>query len=295
MNSAGAPDGSRRDGADGGGTHISAQADGRSRVTMAGRDVNSTYVVSASSAALAALVGLVLLVGVWQPWQETAATGERDRARTSTGPESPGGASARPAPDREPAPTGGDEEEEPPEPEEPETSPGDSPAPDPPDPDDAAFASVGVGTCLGAYDAGWGELNQERPTAVDCGAGFAFTKVTMVTTAAANCPAGVGRWGWGHVNDDGSLIALCLDRVYAAGQCFPAILKRGADGSLNGQGRLFTVWGCDRTDVPDGYNAVMVITAVLSSRNCPEVTGRQTLSWDVFNGARTICAVQRTN
>ncbi|MFC9288582.1 hypothetical protein [Streptomyces sp. NPDC057052] len=294
MSSAETPEGSRGGGADGGGTHISAQADGRSRITVAGRDVNSTYFVSASSAALAALVGLVLLVGVWQPWQETAASGERDGGRTATGPESPGGSSAGPAPDREPTPTAADED-----PEETETAPDPtpsaSPAPGPPDPVDVAFASVGAGTCLNAYDAGWGKLNQERPAAVDCGAGFAFSKVTTVTTATANCPQGAGRWTWGHVNDDGSLIALCLDRVFATGQCFPAILTGQADGSLRGEGRLFTVWGCDRTDVPSGYNTVMVITAVLSGGNCPESPGRQTLSWDVFNGARTVCAVRTAN
>ncbi|MGV9943544.1 hypothetical protein [Streptomyces sp. NPDC003401] len=292
MNSARNPDGSRRDGADGGGTHIRVRADGRSRSSVAGRDINTTYVVSASSAALAALVGLVLLVGVWQPWQETAATGERDRGRTAIGSGPPGGAFATPAPDREPTPTAEEEpEEEPQETEEPETSPDPTPG-DPPDPVDVAFASVGVGTCLNAYDAGWGKLNQERPAAVDCGAGFAYTKVTMVTTAAVNCPQSAGRWAWGHVNDDGSLIALCLDRVYATGQCFPAILNRRADGSVDGEGRLFTVWGCDRKDVPSGYNAVMAITAVQSGRDCPQYTGRRTLSWDVFNGARTICAVQ---
>ncbi|MFH8801246.1 hypothetical protein ACH4F6_16860 [Streptomyces sp. NPDC017936] len=284
--------GETQDGADGGGTHITARADNRSRVTVAGRDVNSTYFVSASTAALAALVGLVLLVGVWQPWQETAATGERDRTRAAIGSESPGGSSATTAPDPGPASDGEDDEE----PEEPEPStgptPSDSPSPDPPDPDDVAFASVGVGTCLNVYDDGWGELNHERPSAVDCGAGFAYSKVTMVTTAATNCPDGAGRRAWGHVNDDGSLIALCLDRVFATGQCFPAILDRQADGSLNGEGRLFTVWGCDRTDVPRGYNAVMAITAVLRGGRCPERTGGQTLSWDVFNGAATVCAVQ---
>ncbi|MFE3826341.1 hypothetical protein [Streptomyces sp. NPDC059092] len=303
MNSGETPDGSGRDGADGGGTRISARADGRSKITVAGRDINSTYFVSASSAAIAALVGLVILVGMWQPWQETAATGEPEHTATASGSEPPGGSSAATAPYREPPSTGRDGEE----PEDPESSldpthtpsptltPSADPPPDPPDPVDVAFASAGVGTCLGVYDDGWGKLNLERPVAVDCGAGFAYSKVTMVTTSASNCPGGAGRWGWGHVNDSGSSVALCLDRVFAAGQCFPATLNRQADGSLGGEGRLFSVWGCDRTRVPRGENAIMVITAVLNGGSCPRRTDRQTFTWQVFNGAATVCAVQKGN
>ncbi|MFJ8695096.1 hypothetical protein [Streptomyces roseolilacinus] len=281
-----------QDGADGGGPRISARADNRSTITLAGRDINTTYFVSASSAALAAFVGLVVLLGMWQPWQETAATGGQNHAETTIGTGPSGGSSVRTAPYREPpsAEEGGEE------PEAPETSPGPvpsaSPTPDPPDPVDMAFASVRVGTCLAVYDAGWGKLNQERPVAVDCGADFAFSKVTMVTTSASNCPAGAGRWGWGHTNGDGSSIALCLDRVFAAGQCFPATLNRQSDGSLRGTAQLFSVWGCDRTRVPSGKNALMVITAVLNGGGCPQRTDRQTLSWQVFSGAATVCAVQ---
>ncbi|MGW4238341.1 hypothetical protein ACWEJP_16145 [Streptomyces sp. NPDC004749] len=262
---------------------------------MAGRDNNTTYIVSVSTAAIAVIVGLVILLVMWQPWQETDTTGERNRAETTIGSELAGGPSARGAPDREPPSAREDDED----PEDPETSPSPtpsaSPPPDPPDPVDVAFASVGVGTCLNVFDDGWGKLNQERPVAVDCGAGFAFSKVTVVTTSASDCPGGAGRWGWGHVNDDGSTVALCLDRVFTAGQCFPATLSKQADGSLRGEGRLFSVWGCDRTQVPKGQNAIMAITAVLNGGGCPRRTDRQTLSWQVFNGAATVCAVQRTN
>ncbi|MFE0389755.1 hypothetical protein ACFW1F_37710 [Streptomyces bungoensis] len=298
MHSGRTPGGTGLAGADGGGTRISARADGRSTITVAGRDINSTYFISASSAALAALVGLVILLGMWQPWQETASAGARDRTGTTAGPERPGGSSTTTAPNREPTPAAGDDEE--PEdsgsPEDsPSPTPSASPTPDPPDPVDVAFASTGVGTCLNVYDAGWGKLNRDRPAAVDCGADFAFSKVTMVTTFASNCPSGPGRWGWGHVSDDGSSTALCLDRVFAAGQCFPAALSRQADGTIHGEGRLFSVWGCDRTQVPKGLNAIMVITAVLHGGSCPQRTDRQTLSWPVFNGAATVCAVQRPN
>ncbi|MFI1689362.1 hypothetical protein ACH40F_32110 [Streptomyces sp. NPDC020794] len=263
--------------------------------------MNTTYFVSASSAALAALVGLVILLGMWQPWQETASTGERNRTDTGIGSGPSGGSFAKPAPYREPSSAGGGDKES----EDPETSPSPSsspspspspsPTPDPPDPVDVAFASVGVGTCLNVYDSGWGKLNHDRPFAVDCGANFAFSKVTMVTTSASNCPQGAGRRGWEHVNDDGSSIALCLDRVFAVGQCFPATLSKQADGSLHGEGRLFSVWGCDRTQVPSGQNAIMAITAVLSGGSCPQRNDRQTLSWQIFNGAGKVCAVQRTN
>ncbi|MFF8449134.1 hypothetical protein ACF06Q_15760 [Streptomyces leeuwenhoekii] len=297
MNPGKTPGGSGRDGADGGGTHISARADGRSRITVAGRDMNTTYFVSASSAALAALVGLVILLGMWQPWQETAATVERNGTGTATGTQPPGGSSATTGPYRQPTPDGeggeGGEQTEDPAPSVSPT-PRAAPSPDLPDPVDVAFASVRAGTCLSVYDDGWGRLSHDRPVAVDCGAGFAFSKVTMVTTSAANCPGGAGRWGWGHVNDDGSSLALCLDRAFAAGQCFPAKLSRQADGSLHGEARLFSVWGCDRTRVPKGQNALMVITAVLNGGGCPRHADRQTLSWRVFNGAATVCAVQRT-
>ncbi|MGS2590937.1 hypothetical protein [Streptomyces hebeiensis] len=39
----------------------------------------------------------------------------------------------------------------------------------------------------------------------------------------------------------------------------------------------------------------VAITAVLNGGSCPRRTDRQTLSWQVFNGAATVCAVQRTN
>lgn len=44
--------------------------------------------------------------------------------------------------------------------------------------------------------------------------------------------------------------------------------------------------------MPKGQNAIMVITAVLNGGGCPRHAARQTLSWQVFNGAATVCAVQ---
>ncbi|MFJ9034370.1 hypothetical protein ACIRQP_39180 [Streptomyces sp. NPDC102274] len=264
--------------------------------------MNTTYFVSVSSAALAALVGLVLLLGVWQPWQEAASTGDRNRADTGIGSGPSGGSSTTPTPPYEEPPFTGEDDEEPEDPEtsadpspDPSPSPSSSPTPDPPDPVDVAFASVGVGTCLNVYDDGWGKLSHDRPLVVDCGANYAFSKVAMVTTSASNCPQGGGRYGWGHVNDDGSSIALCLDRVFAAGQCFPAKLSRQADGSLRGSGRLFSVWSCDRTQVPSGQNAIVAITAVLSGGNCPQRNDRQGLSWRIFNGLGSVCAVLKSN
>ncbi|MFF2124138.1 hypothetical protein ACFVW1_01820 [Streptomyces olivochromogenes] len=73
--------------------------------------------------------------------------------------------------------------------------------------------------------------------------------------------------------------------MFAVGQRFPATLSRQADGSLHGEGRLFGVWGCGRTQVPSGQNAIMAITAVLSGGSCPLRKDRQTLSWQIFNGA----------
>lgn len=71
----------------------------------------------------------------------------------------------------------------------------------------------------------------------------------------------------------------------------PAVLTKQADGSVKGTGRLFSVWGCDRTQVPKGQNAVMGITALVSGGNCPQRSDR-TLSWSVFNGSAKVCAVQ---
>ncbi|MFJ4902651.1 MULTISPECIES: hypothetical protein [unclassified Streptomyces] len=281
---------------DTGGTRINARASGRGRVTVAGRDITSSYFISVSSAVLVGLLGLALLLGTWKPWQEKPVAGN---GKPSDGVSSPVIPPPRPDP-----PTGGGETKEPdddrttPAPDDSPTTPAPStttPAPSPPappDPVDVAFASVRVGTCLNVYDEGWGKLSQDRPVAVDCGASFAYSKVTMVTTSASGCPEGGGQHGWGHVNDDGSSIALCLDRVFVAGQCFPAVLTKQADGSVKGTGRLFSVWGCDRTQVPKGQNAVMGITALVSGGNCPQRSDRRTLSWSVFNGSAKVCAVQ---
>lgn len=278
------------------GTQINVRGDGRSRIRVAGRDINSTYFVSASSAALTALVGLVILLTMWQPWQTTASTDDRNDTSAGTSSGSSGGSATNPVP--QPDPTYSDEDDEKKESENPDPTPTPTPSPTPdPPPDrvDVAFASVGVGTCLNVYDEGWGKLNHDRPSAVDCGASYAYSKVTAVTTSASNCPQSTGRRSWGHVNDDGTSIALCLDRVFVAGQCFPAKLNRQADGTLHGEARLFSVWGCDETQVPSGLNAVMVITAVQSGGSCPRRNDRQTLSWEIFNGAGKVCAVQRTN
>lgn len=277
-----------------GGTRIHVRGDGRSRIRVAGRDMNTSYFVSASSAALVALVGLVILLGMWQPWQEEAAAGgERNRTGAAIDSGAPAGSPTTPVPNPEP-PAATEEAPESQAPEPTHTS-SPSPTPSPPNPTDMAFASAVLGTCLNVYDDGWGRLSHNRPFPVDCGANYAYSKVSMVTTYAANCPQGAGRRGWGHVNADGSPVALCLDRVFAVGQCFPATLTREADGSIRSEGRLFSVWGCDRTQVPRGQNAIMVITAVLKSGGCPQRTDRQTHSWPIFNGAGTICAIQKPN
>ncbi|NED92010.1 hypothetical protein G3I76_69590 [Streptomyces sp. SID11233] len=275
-----------------GGTRINARASGQARVTVAGRDITSSYFISVSSAVLAGLLGLALIFGVWKPWQEVEPPDGGGKAVDSVS--SP----AIPAPRPDPQ-AGGGESESPRErpssaaPEDGPSTPAASPSSSaPPDPVDVAFASVRVGTCLNVYDEGWGKLSHDRPAAVDCGASFAFSKVTMVTTSASGCPEGGGQHGWGHVNDDGSSIALCLDRVFVAGQCFPAVLTKQADGSVKGTARLFSVWGCDRTEVPKGQNAVMGITALVSGGSCPQRSDRRTLSWPVFNGAAKVCAVQ---
>ncbi|MGQ4490456.1 hypothetical protein [Streptomyces sp. SAS_281] len=279
------------DDADDGGIRMDARASGRSRITMAGRDISSTYFVSASSAVLIGLAGIVLLMGLWQPWQKQGG-GDDKPASVVSEPSS--------RPHRDPSPDSRDDGEAPDHEEttstptptpSPTPTPLPTPTPDPPSPVDLAFASVRVGTCLNVFDSGWGKLNHDRPEAVDCAASFAFTQVTMVTTSAGNCPEGGGRHGWGHVNADGSSIALCLDRRFATGQCFPASLTKQADGSIKGTGQLFTVWGCDRTKVPTGQNALMVITALVSDGQCPQRTGRKTLDWTVFSGSRTLCAV----
>ncbi|MGV9393905.1 hypothetical protein ACWDQL_32915 [Streptomyces olivaceus] len=262
---------------------------------MAGRDINATYFVSASSAVLAALVGLAILLAMWQPWQEATSDDKKKPSGTSADPHPFGDTSTHSSPTPEPSEDEGgeDDTEDEEASKEPEASASPSLTPDPPDPVDVAFESVAVGTCLNAYDTGWGQLNVNRPIPVDCGASFAFTKVTMVTTHASSCPEGGGQWGWGHTNDDGSSVALCLARVFTPGQCFPAKLAKRSDGALHGQGRLFSVWDCNQTQVPKGQNAIMIITAVVRGEDCPRRSGRQTLSWPIFNGGRTLCSVLR--
>lgn len=158
-----------------------------------------------------------------------------------------------------------------------------------------AVSAITIGTCLNAYNDGSGKLNQVPPLAVDCSASFAFSRVTALTTSHDNCPQAptAGRWSYAHTFADGSVKVMCIDRVFRPGQCFPAALSRQADGSVGGRANLYIVWGCDRTQVPSGYNALMVISAVLDGGTCPERSGVRSMTWTALNGAAKICAWQR--
>ncbi|MGN5637038.1 hypothetical protein, partial [Streptomyces sp. AC154] len=84
-----------------GGTRINARASGRGRVTVAGRDITSTYFISVSSAVLVGLLGLALLLGTWKPWQEPETVGNGKSSDSVSSP-------AIPPPHPDPSADGGE-------------------------------------------------------------------------------------------------------------------------------------------------------------------------------------------
>ncbi|MEU9119936.1 protein kinase [Streptomyces sp. NPDC048506] len=155
---------------------------------------------------------------------------------------------------------------------------------------DQAFASVRAGDCLDAYQNGYGDWSRAAPEEVGCGAVNAYLRVLTARDGPAVCSIGRGRGSWRHTADDSSSTTLCVERQFRTGQCFLA----KASGSQPGSANLLTMWSCNATKVPRGFNYIMQVTAVMSASSgtnaCPAEAGRYRYSWNVYDGGTMICA-----
>ncbi|MFB7911805.1 hypothetical protein ACFC1T_35765 [Kitasatospora sp. NPDC056076] len=272
--------------------NLNATASGHGRVNQAGRDQHFHITVPLLGAAL--VLGL-LLFALWKPIQQVAgglvdsspspsvsAVVPWDRTTHLDTDPRPDPPTPRPAPRPTPTPT--------PTPTPmPTPTPTPTPPPLPPDPADVAFAAVRAGDCLDVYDTGWGTWSRTVPVAVDCRGGSAFNRVAVVATAAAGCPAGGGRAAYVHTNRDHSVTVLCLERQFRYGQCF---LGHTPDHRTIDNGFLGVVWDCTLRQGPSTANAMLAITAVVTSRdNCPAHNGRYGAEWPVLDGTTKVCAV----
>lgn len=169
----------------------------------------------------------------------------------------------------------------------------DSPSPTPsptPDAADQAFAEVADGDCLNVYNDGYNEWSTKTPEIVSCNAGNAYMRVWAVfETGSVECLTGPSRAQWSHVNDDGSVIRLCMERQFRPGQCFLAV----AEGGKPGSGNLRTLWDCEKTTVPQAFDYIMEITGtVRGSSNpgdCPGTPSKNQYAWTLEDGTM-LCA-----
>ncbi|MFI1382873.1 hypothetical protein [Embleya sp. NPDC020886] len=168
--------------------------------------------------------------------------------------------------------------------------PGPSYSPSPsrtPDPLDKAFAVVRTGDCVSAYYSGL-EWNRNAPYVVSCSAADAYMYVASTRDDATCAASGRGRTFWSHTNDDGSLVKLCLERRFRAGQCF---LATKAGDSM--QANLSTLWDCNATTVPKDYTYIMKITGLLPGNSnvnyCPGDSRKTHSGWLSYDGY-LVCA-----
>ncbi|TRV79442.1 serine/threonine protein kinase [Streptomyces sp. 130] len=263
---------------------------------------------SSGGTALGWLLALVAVAGLltWQPWEKTgggAASGGRtsgsvtsgsgldthtdDSASadtdTGTGTSSSGGGSADSDSDSDSDDTVTEDR-----------TPAPKPTPKPTmDATDRAFAAVRAGDCLNVYNDGYDNMSASRPIRVKCSASNAYMHVSRVSTragASSSCTTGAGYTWWSRSGDDGITRTLCLDRVYRAGQCFPAKVN----GETNAD--LTVVWRCNASKVPKAGQSILRITgfyrAPKQGQNwtCPAGPGERFWYWQVNQGRSIICA-----
>ncbi|NEC06637.1 hypothetical protein G3I26_15355 [Streptomyces sp. SID7909] len=158
---------------------------------------------------------------------------------------------------------------------------------------DRAFAAVRAGDCLDVYNDGYDHMSASRPIRVKCAASNAYMHVNQVSTrtgASGSCDTGAGFTWWSRSGDDGITRTLCLDRVYKAGQCFPAKVN----GETNAD--LTVVWKCNASKVPKAGQSILRITgfyrAPKQGQNwtCPAGPGERFWYWQVNQGRSIICA-----
>ncbi|MFG2334600.1 serine/threonine-protein kinase [Streptomyces sp. NPDC048604] len=193
-------------------------------------------------------LALAFVVFVWQPWKSDTPSGN---------PGSSGGSSYGATPT--PTPT--------------------------PEPADLAFRAVDKGDCLTVYDDGYDRWSTSLPEVVDCGTPNAYTRVYAKYSGAVDagdCDEGIDMHYWLHSSEVSGKIILCLERKFATGQCFPALVK--ADG--NATADLMELWRCAADTVPQGKNEVMQITGFLGpGQNC----GKDYWTWKIDGGDNVLC------
>ncbi|MGW2471952.1 serine/threonine-protein kinase [Streptomyces sp. NPDC001665] len=264
---------------------------------------------SSGATVLGWLLALVAVAGllIWQPWEKTG--GSSSSGGSTSGSVTPGSDLDTHADDSTTADTDSDtsssgggstdsdsdnSDTDDTVTEDPTPTPTPTPTPEPTmDSTDRAFAAVHAGDCLDVYNDGYDNMSASRPIRVNCGASNAYMHVNRVSTrtgASNSCDTGAGFTWWSRSGDDGITRTLCLDRVYKAGQCFPA----DVNGETNAD--LTVVWRCNASKVPKAGQSILRITgfyrAPKKGQNwtCPAGPGERFWYWQVNQGRSIICA-----
>ncbi|MER5633082.1 serine/threonine-protein kinase [Streptomyces nitrosporeus] len=164
---------------------------------------------------------------------------------------------------------------------------------------DAAFLGVSGGDCLTAYDDGYGNWSTDVPRKTGCDAADAYLRVTSAHRGAAGskCPDDVGASWWYHSGSRAAYsTTLCVVRQFRTGQCFVA----ERTGREITDSRPLTVWSCTKDTVPEGYNAILQITARYRSQSsypagfCAQNGSDRNYYWyyEVDDGEAVICLRQ---
>ncbi|MEV5601003.1 serine/threonine-protein kinase [Streptomyces sp. NPDC052299] len=260
---------------------------------------------SSGATALGWLLALVAVAGLltWQPWEKTgddSASGSSASGSVTSGSDLDTHTDDSATADTDTSSSGGstdsdsdtDTDSDDTVTEEPTPTPTPTPKPTM-DATDRAFAAVHAGDCLDVYNDGYDNMSASRPIRVNCGASNAYMHVNRVSTrtgASSSCDTGAGFTWWSRSGDDGITRTLCLDRVYKAGQCFPAKVN----GETNAD--LTVVWRCNASKVPKAGQSILRITgfyrAPKKGQNwtCPAGPGERFWYWQVNQGRSIICA-----
>ncbi|MEU3221605.1 serine/threonine-protein kinase [Streptomyces sp. NPDC006976] len=261
------------------------------------------------------VVAAVIALLAWQPWERagggsasgSAASGSvtsgsdldthgDDKAGAAPDTDTDAGSASGSDSDDSDSDSDTDTDEPTPTPTRRPTTPAPKPTPKPKptmDATDRAFAAVHAGDCLNVYNDGYNNMSASRPIRVSCGASNAYMHVNRVSTrsgASSSCDTGAGFTWWSRTGDDGVVRTLCLDRVYRAGQCFPAKVNGATNADLT------VVWSCNASKVPKAGQSILRITgfyrAPKAGQNwtCPSGPGERFWYWQVNQGRSIICA-----
>jgi hypothetical protein len=117
----------------------------------------------------------------------------------------------------------------------------------------AAYQAVRTHTCLRTWMINSTDWAGTTPEMIDCDAESAGVWVSEISDTSASCPVDAGR-SYLSYSGGGETVALCVNRLFRAGQCFLG----KADGSAN----LMSWVDCGTRTVPSPYNRLFNITDV---------------------------------